>query len=62
MHSKALLLILVIAMTASYARSDDVLINEIMYHPASEDPKEAYIELLNTGTHAVALNGWRLTT
>ncbi len=46
-------------MTASYARSDDVIISEIMYHPASENPKEEYIELLNTGTSAAALNGWR---
>jgi len=36
-----------------------VIINEIFYHPASEDVREEYIELLNTGTGVVNLDGWR---
>ena len=36
-----------------------VVINEIMYHPASENPLEEYIELHNRGTNAVDLSGWR---
>ena len=36
-----------------------VVINEIMYHPASENPLEEYLELLNRGTNAVDLSGWR---
>ncbi|MGZ8899958.1 MAG: lamin tail domain-containing protein, partial [Limisphaerales bacterium] len=38
-----------------------VVINEIMYHPASENPLEEYIELHNRGTAAVNLNGWKFT-
>jgi CotH kinase protein/Lamin Tail Domain len=52
-------LVAFVAMTAMNARGGDVVISEIMYHPASENPQEEYIELLNTGTGAVDLNGWR---
>ena len=41
------------------AFSGQVVINEIMYHPASENPLEEYIELHNRGTNAVDLSGWR---
>ncbi len=39
---------------------DRVVINEIMYHPASERIDEEYIELLNTGSQTVDLAGWQL--
>ena len=44
----------------------DVVICEIMYHPYAEDLEpeptgEEYIELLNRGTQAVSLRGWRIT-
>ena len=39
----------------------DVVINEIMYHPASERASEEYIELYNRGVAPVSLNGWRFT-
>ena len=39
-----------------------VMINELMYHPASENTKEEYIELMNTSSNAVDLAGWRFTT
>jgi hypothetical protein len=39
----------------------DIVINEIMYHPASEDDREEYIELLNRDTRPVNLKGWRFT-
>jgi hypothetical protein len=39
---------------------DRVVINEIMYHPASERTDEEYIELLNIGTRDVDLTGWHL--
>ena len=39
----------------------DVLITEIMYHPASNDPREEFIELYNRGDMAYNLKGWRLT-
>ena len=38
----------------------DIVINEIMYHPALEDDLEEYIELLNRDTRPVNLKGWRL--
>ena len=39
---------------------EDVLINELMYHPLSGDPADEYLELLNRGSHTVALSGWHL--
>ncbi|MCA9434007.1 MAG: lamin tail domain-containing protein, partial [Candidatus Omnitrophica bacterium] len=38
----------------------DVVINEIHYHPPSQDQAEEFIELHNAGTSPVELNGWRL--
>jgi len=40
--------------------SAGIVINEIMYHPASENPLEEYVELFNQGSSAVNLDGWRL--
>ena len=37
-----------------------VVINEIHYHPASEDVREEFIELHNTGDNPVDLDGWSL--
>jgi hypothetical protein len=51
-------LIAVLGMAAICSRGDDVIISEIMYHPSSENSKEEYIELLNTATNDVSLNGW----
>src|ERR1035437_4696796 len=39
-----------------------ILIDELMYHPSSENTKEEYVELLNTSTNAVNLAGWRFTS
>ncbi len=46
-------------MTAPYELG--VLINEIMYHPASEAVSEEYVELYNTNNVAVSLAGWTIT-
>lgn len=43
------------------ARGADVVINEIMYRPASNDPREEFIELYNSGSLPVDLSGWRFT-
>src|SRR4030095_1062852 len=40
----------------------DIVINEIMYHPASELETEEYIELRNTGAVAVNVSGWQFTS
>jgi hypothetical protein len=46
------------------AQSQDVVINEVMYHPlqppaGSEPMGEEFIELFNRGSNAVMLYGWR---
>jgi len=39
-----------------------VVISEIMYHPASENVLEEYIELFNRGASPVDLTGWRISS
>lgn len=41
-------------------RAPAVVINELMYHPASDDSAEEYVELHNPGALPVNLGGWRL--
>src|ERR1051325_7042541 len=41
--------------------ADRVLINEIMYEPATLSTSEEWIELYNPGTNAIDLSGWRFT-
>src|ERR1041384_3525935 len=58
--------VLGVCLLAVSARSDDVVINEIMYHPLhsiteAEDTGKEWIELFNRGTNTVNLTGWRLT-
>ncbi len=40
---------------------NDVVINELMFHPISENDDHQYVELHNRGTVAVNLAGWRFT-
>jgi hypothetical protein len=40
-------------------RIEPVVINEIMYHPISEDDADEYVELHNVGLTPVDLSGWR---
>ncbi len=39
---------------------DNIVINEIMYHPSSENDLDEYIELFNKGDHAVHIEHWRI--
>ncbi|MEO8428379.1 MAG: lamin tail domain-containing protein, partial [Verrucomicrobiota bacterium] len=39
----------------------DIVINEIMYEPISEDVNDQYVELYNKGTTAIDLGGWQFT-
>ena len=39
----------------------DIVINEIMYHPISEDTDDEYVELFNRGGSEVVLDHWRFT-
>src|SRR3954463_8936001 len=41
--------------------ANDIVINEIMYHPSSQNVREEYIELLNTSTNSVPVRGWRIS-
>ncbi|MCC7373264.1 MAG: lamin tail domain-containing protein [Verrucomicrobiales bacterium] len=43
------------------ASPSTVVISEIMYRPASANPAHEFVELLNTGSTAVNLDGWRFT-
>ncbi len=40
----------------------DIVISEIMYHPASENVLEEWIELFNKSGSVVNLNGWRFSS
>src|SRR4026208_680724 len=51
----------ILVLLGCWKSSAAALINEIMYHPSSEDIREEYIELLNTGTTNVNLSGWRFS-
>ena len=42
-------------------RVGDVVINELMYHPISDDPDDQYVELFNHTASPLNLSGWRLT-
>jgi len=57
-NSSYTLVLSLIALCAASA-SGQVVINEIMYHPASENSREEYIELFNTSPTNVNLSGWR---
>ena len=39
-----------------------VVINEIMYHPSSENTDEEFIELYNSGGADVDISGWKFTS
>ena len=41
--------------------SREIVINEIMYHPISENSDDEYLELHNRGASTVDLGGWRFT-
>jgi hypothetical protein len=40
----------------------DIIINEIMYHPISEDSRDEYLELYNKGVQPVDVSGWQLSS
>ena len=53
-------LVVTVSVTCSSFASD-IVINEVMYHPSSENVREEYIELHNTGPNPVPLRGWRIS-
>ncbi len=44
----------------SAPREPAVVLNELMYHPASENSADEYVELHNPGSAPVDLGGWRI--
>ncbi len=42
-------------------RVHEIVINELMYHPISENDDDQYVELYNRGAAPVDLGGWKLT-
>jgi len=42
-------------------RLRNIVINEIMYHPITDDDNDEFIELYNRSSSAINLNGWRFT-
>ena len=44
----------------SNERTPRIVINEIMYHPISEESDDEFIELFNASDDAVDISGWRL--
>ncbi|HYG21328.1 MAG TPA: lamin tail domain-containing protein [Verrucomicrobiae bacterium] len=50
------------AFIAFQAAAQNVVINEIMYHPGAANPGEEYVELYNPGLESVDLGGWRLSS
>ncbi len=59
--SFAILFLLLCALTFPSARAQNILINEIMFHPASHNLREQYVELFNPATTNVDLSGWKFT-
>lgn len=50
-----------LVLVGSLSASATVVINEIMYHPSSENSGEEYIELLNTSNTPTNITNWRLS-
>jgi len=52
-------------LSAGYANDEpanyDIVINEIMYHPISEETLDEYVELFNRGGSDVSVDNWRFT-
>jgi hypothetical protein len=45
----------------SQIRVSQIVINELMYHPITDDSDDEYVELYNRGPDTVNLSGWELT-
>src|SRR3954453_9415904 len=59
---KRLLIALFCLCSAQALRADSVVVfNEIMYHPATNEPASEWVELYNQNAVDVDLSGWRIT-
>src|SRR5207302_579331 len=57
----ALTLAAVSVLSCAGSASAGVVIDEVMYHPASENLLESYVELHNLDTVSTNISGWRFT-
>jgi hypothetical protein len=55
------LVLAAMAAMATPLRAQNIVINEIMYHPLSQNPRDEFIELYNRETTNVNLTGWLLS-
>ncbi len=46
---------------APSALGQNIVINEIMFHPLSHNPRDEYVEIFNAGPTNVNLTGWKFT-
>lgn len=53
-----LIALLVVSIPSVDPCSGEVLFSELMVHPASQDPREEFVEMWNTGVAGVDLRGW----
>ena len=60
--SQLLVVLLGVMGAARPSMAAEVVINEIMYHPASENVLEEYVELLNQGATNINLTGWQFSS
>ena len=49
-----------LALSAAALCAQSVVINEIMYHPSSQDVREEFVELFNPSATNVNLSGWEI--
>src|SRR5262245_9301959 len=61
MNSCVTRVLCILVLGASSLFGQRVVINEIMYHPQSEDPREEYIERYNFSPTNANISGWRFT-
>lgn len=54
------ILVILAGSVAGYAGEEDVVINEIMYHPPEDCARAEFIELYNRGDEPVNIGGWFL--
>ncbi|MDB6111414.1 MAG: hypothetical protein JWR69_3164, partial [Pedosphaera sp.] len=59
--TRLLLTLGIIAGFAARLSAANIVLNELMYHPASENLSESYVEVFNAGPGTVDLTGWRFT-
>ena len=57
----ASMVFIVAGMFPAFAKESDIVINELMYHPDSDQAEDEYIELFNRGTDRIDLSGWSFT-